>query len=245
MLARPDTPTVETPIGRVPSAGRRQFRSVMLAGLSALALATAFEGVSLASQSSREEAPCLKQRHLPAFTAYDLGRKFDGLSLLSVERSCLAPPPRALHRLGEPSSVAWTSDANYGTCAPEAGSEGTCDSPLQLQSYPECDRNFSSYGGVVQPARALSPRKSFFLGGSYKIPTAAFEYGRLGARLEMYTGQTTVVISSYGSPDPPTLARRAAHALARLIEPKLAGISAARLRVLGVDPHGCHQSTSK
>ena len=138
--------------------------------------------------------------------------------------------------------MAWTSDATYGTCTPEAGSEATCDS-LQLQSYPECDRNFSSYGGVVEPAGALSPRKSFLLGGSYKIPTAAFEYGRFGARLEMYTGQTTVVIFSH-SPDPPRLARRAAHALARLIEPKLAGISPARLRALGVDPHGCRRSTA-
>ncbi len=215
----------------------------MLAVPCALVLANVFAGIGLASQSRSEEAPCLKQRHLPAFTAYNLGSKFDGLPLTSVERSCFAPPPRALHRLGEPGSVAWSSDAAYGTCTPE-GSEGTCDSPLELQSYPECDRNFSSYG-VVEPAGALSPRKSFLLGGSYKIPTVAFEYGRFGARLEMYTGQTTVVIFSYGNPDPPSLARRAAHALARLIAPKLAGISAARLRALAVDPHGCRRSTSK
>jgi hypothetical protein len=210
--------------------------ALVLAGLSA--------GVSLGSQPSREEAPCLKQRQLPAFTAYNLGPTFDGLPLVSVERSCFAPGPGALRRLGEPASVVWTSDAAYGTCTPE-GSEETCDVPLELQSYPECDRNFSSYGGVVEPARALSPGKSFFLGGSYKIPTAAFEYGRLGTRLEMYTGQTTVVISSNGSPDPPGLARRAAHALTRLIAPKLSGISAAKLRALAVDPHGCRRLTSR
>jgi len=216
----------------------------MLVVLCALVLANVFGSIGLASQSSSEEAPCLKQRHLPAFTAYNLGSKFDGLPLTSVERSCFAPGPLALHRLGEPASVAWSSDAAYGTCTPE-GSEGICDSPLEIQSYPECDRNFSSYGGVVEPAGALSPRKSFVLGGSYKIPTAAFEYGHFGARLEMYTGQTTVVIFSYGNPDPPSLARRAAHALARLIAPKLSGISAARLRALAVDPHGCRRSTSK
>jgi hypothetical protein len=187
----------------------------------------------------------LKRDHLPGFTAYNLGSMFDGLRLTSVERSCFSPPPKALHRLGEPTSVAWTSDATYGTCTPEAGGEGTCDPPLEMQSYPECDRNFSSYGGVVEPAGALSPRKSLFLGGSYKIPTAAFEYGRLGTRLEMYTGQTTVVVSSYGTPDPASLARRAAHALARLIAPKLSAISAAKLRALAVDPHGCRRSTSK
>jgi hypothetical protein len=223
----------------------------MLALPCALVLANVLAGISLASQSSSEEAPCLKQRHLPAFTAYSLGSTFDGLPLTSVERSCFAParvrhlPGHGRHRVGEPASLAWTSNATYGMCTPEAGSEGTCDPPLELQSYPECDRNFSSYGGVVEPAGALRPRKSFVLGGSYKIPTAAFEYGRFGARLEMYTGQTTVVIFSYGNPDPPSLARRAAHALARLIAPKLSGISATRLRALAVDPHGCRRSTSK
>lgn len=133
--------------------------------------------------------------------------------------------------------MAWISGADYGTCTPE-GSEGTCDSPLEIQSYPECDRNFSSYG-VVEPVGALRPSKSFFLSGSYKIPTAAFEHGRFGARLEMYTGQTTVAIFSYGNPDPPNLAKLAAHALARLIAPELSGVSAERLRTLAVDPHGC------
>lgn len=239
-----DSPTVEMPTGRVRCVPRRLFRLAVVAVPCALVLVNVFGGISLGSQSSREEAPCLKKRHLPAFTAYNLGSKFDGMSLTSVERSCFAPGPRAQHRLGEPASVAWTSNATYGTCTPEAGSDGTCDPPLELQSAPECDRNFSSYG-VVQPVGALSPRKSFVLGGSYKIPTAAFEYGRFGARLEMYTGQTTVVIFSYGNSDPPRLARRAAHALARLIAPKLSGVSAARLRALAVDPHGCGRATSK
>lgn len=244
MLDRRGSPTVETPMGRVRCGPRRLLRSAMLAVPCALVLASVLSGISLGSQPSREEAPCLKQRHLPAFTPYNLGSKFDGLPLTSVEHSCFAPGPKALHRLGEPASVAWTYEATYGTCTPEAGSEGTCDSPMELQSSPECDRNFSSYG-VVEPAGALSPRESFFLSGSHKIPTAALEYGRFGARLEMYTGQTTVVIFTAGIPDPPRLARRAAHALARVIAPKLSDISATRLRALAVDPHGCGQSTSK
>lgn len=215
---------------------RRLSMSVILAVPCPLVLANVFGGIGLASQSRSEEAPCLKRHHLPAFTAYDLGRTFDGLPLTSVERSCSAPPP-GRHRLGEPASVVWTSNATYGTCTPE-GFEGGCGPPLEIESSPECDRNFSSYG-VVKSARALRPRRSFFLSGSHKIPTVAFEYGRFGARLEMYTGQTTIVIGSYGNPDPPSLARRSAHALARLIAPKLSGISAARLRALAVDPHGC------
>jgi hypothetical protein len=235
---------VQMPIRRRRCRPWRPFRLVTLALPCALALVNVFGGIGLASQSRSEEAPCLKQRDLPAFTAYNLGRTFDGLPLTSVERSCFAPGPLAPHRLGEPASVAWNSDAIYGTCTPE-GSEGTCDPPLEIQSYPECDRNFSSYGGVVEPPAALNPHKSFSLSDSYKIPTAAFEYGRFGARLEMYTGQTTVEISSYGTPDPPSLARLAAHALARLIVPKLWRVSAARLRDLAVDPHGCRRSMSK
>ena len=134
--------------------------------------------------------------------------------------------------------MAWISEATYGTCDT---SEGGCGPPLEIQSWPECDRNFSSYG-VIEPPRALSPLKSFFLSGSYKIPTAAFEYG-ITTRLEMYTGQTTVVIFTGGVRDAPRLARRAAHALARLIAPKLSGMSAARLRALAVDPHGCPRSS--
>jgi hypothetical protein len=78
----------------------------MLAMPCVLVLANVFGGISLGSQSSGEEAPCMKQRHLPAFTAYNLGSRFDGLSLASVERSCFAPGPRALRRAGEPASVA-------------------------------------------------------------------------------------------------------------------------------------------
>lgn len=229
-------PIVEMPTKRGERAARRLFSSVILAVTCALVLANVFGSISLASQSSSEEAPCLRRRHFPAFTAYNLGNKFDSLPLTSVERSCFAPAPRQDH-LGEPASVAWISGATYGRCTPE-GFEGGCGPPLDIQSWPECDRNFSSYG-VVKPARALRPRKSFFLSGSRKIPTAAFEHGRFGARLEMYTGQTTVVIFSSGNPHPSSLARLAAHALARLIAPKLSRISAARLRALAVDPYGC------
>jgi hypothetical protein len=77
--------------------------------------------------------------------------------------------------------VAWSFNATYGTCTPE-GFEGGCGPPLEIQSGPEYDRNFSSYG-VVKPARALRPRKSFFLSGSHKIPTARLNMGASGRGL--------------------------------------------------------------
>jgi hypothetical protein len=77
-------------------------------------------------------------------------------------------------------------------------------------------------------------RESIRLSGRRKIPTAALGYG-LTTQLAMYTGRTTVVIFSAG----PELALRAAHALARKIEPTLRSISAARLRAIALDRRGC------
>jgi len=127
--------------------------------------------------------------------------------------------------------VTWVSDAEYGTC--DTSLHG-CGVPLDIQSWPECDRNFSSYGGSPSP-KDLSPHRSFLLNGNYKIPTVSIFEGRFGAQLEMYTGQTTVVIFA----DDPKIARRAAHVLARAIAPKLSSISPATLRARAVDRSGC------
>ena len=181
------------------------------------------------SPSPRETAPCLKRRHFPNYTAYSLGATFAGLPLTDMSRFCFAPPKSPFRIVGPgPRSVAWISEATYGTCTP-TGSEGGCGPPLEVQSWPECDRRFWD-----SPSE-LTARKSVFLSGSRKIPTAAFEYG-LTTRLEMYTGQTTVVIFSAG----PDLAVRAAHALARKIELKLSSVSAARLRAIALDRRPCH-----
>ena len=121
---------------------------------------------------------------------------------------------------------------DYGTCAPE-GLEGGCTDPLEIQSWPECDRNFSSYVRAKPPSD-LPPRTSYRLSGSHKIPTAAFEYG-ITTRIEMYTGQTTIVIFSGG----PSLALNAAHALARIVAPKVSSRSAVSLRAAAVSTRGC------
>jgi hypothetical protein len=135
-----------------------------------------------------------------------------------------------------PRSLAWISEATYGTCTPE-GAAGTCGPPLEIQSWPECDLNFSSYG--IQAPETLRPSTSFLLSGSYKIPTAVLQ-DRSPTELEMYTGQTTIVIFSLD----PKLARQAAHALARAIAPRLSSVSATRLRYLAVSTRGCHQRGS-
>jgi hypothetical protein len=54
----------------------------------------------------------------------------------------------------------------------------------------------------------------------------------------MFTGQTTIVIFS----GEPPLAQSAAHALARVVAPKVSSRSAASLRVAAVSTRGCGQS---
>jgi hypothetical protein len=206
-------------------------RSFLLSGMCALSVLAAPAALASLGSGPSEIAPCLKRHHLPAFTTYSLGATFAGLRRTHMSRSCLVPPPGPCE-CTLPSSIHWISDAVYGTC-PREGFEGGCGPPLDIQSWPECDRDFSSYG-TVESHKALRPSKSFFLSGSYKIPTAAPSYG-LTTTIEMYTGQTTIVVFSDG----PSLGRRAAHALARLVEPKLSSISAASLRAAAVSTRGC------
>jgi hypothetical protein len=215
------------------AAASRQ-RTVVLCAVSSVVLAGAPTAAASLGSSGPEIAPCLQRHHLPTFTAYSLGASFAGLSRTNMSRSCYAPPPGRLVGTGS-GSVTWVSDAVYGTCTPE-GFEGGCGPPLDVQSWPECDRNFSS-NGTVESAKTLRPTTSDALTGSYKIPAVQLEKG-LSNRIEMYTGTTTIVIFTDG-PEGPRLALRAAHALARIVARSVASISGARLRALAVSTRGC------
>jgi hypothetical protein len=203
-----------------------------LAGLLVLVVPSAL--ASLGS-SGREAAPCLRRKHLPPFTAYDLGPSFEGLARSSEVRDCYAPPFHRHIRIDGPyaASVAWTSFVDYGTCTPEGGEGGGCTDPLEIQSWPECDRSFYIAAGAKSP-KDLPAQTSYRLSGSRKIPTVARLYG-ITTWIEMYTGQTTIVIFSGG----PDLAVSAAHALARIVAPKLSSRSAASLRAAAVSTRGC------
>lgn len=213
--------------------GRPKAAAVALGAVCAVA-AAAPSALAGPGPSGPATAPCAARRHLPAFTAYSLGMSFAGLPLTDELRSCYVPPAGRIVGT-HPGSLTWVSDAIYGNCTPE-GSEGGCGPPLDVQSWPECDRNLSSYG-TAEPPRALPPATSHSLSGSYEIPTVQLERG-LSNRIEMYTGQTTIVIFTDG-PGGPRLALRAAHALARIVAPRVSSIPAARLRALAVSTRGC------
>ena len=175
-------------------------------------------------------APCLAARHLPQYTAYDLGAQFAGLPRTHVARYCFALE-RCHCEIGPgPRDTTWVSSVVYGDCTPETP-EGSCLLPLEVQSWPECDQNYSPFGS----ARDLTPQTSYRLSGSHKLPATAFE--SVG-RIYLYAGRTTVVIFT---DDQPRLARRAAHALARKLVPRLRSTSFAHLRALAVSTRGCHR----
>jgi len=233
--------------GYVVSAGAIGTSMRLLVGAAAAGLSiSSIPGASGSPGSGPgRTAPCLTQRHPAAFKAYYLGDSFAGLPLTERSRSCFVPPHG--RRGGEgPRAVTWTSTAKYGTCRP-VGVDAGCGPAISVETWPECDRNFSSFG--VAQLGALTPSRSFSLSGSYKIPTVA-RLSSLSPTVEMYTGQTTIVIvgdaigavqlmSGEGDEEGPTLARQAAHALAGVIDPRLSSVSAARLRARAVDSRGC------
>lgn len=220
-----------------PRPTRRVFRAVtprrhagVLAVICGVTLSVAPLAHGSLASTAAGEVPCLKARRLPTFTAYDLGAHFAGLALTTVSHNCFVPSG---HLVGPgPRDLAWTSTAIYGTCTPE-GAEGGCGPPLEVQSWPECDRNYAPYG----PPGDLKPRTSYRLSGSHRLPTASLEHG-LSNRIEIYDGRTTVVVFTDG-PEGPRLASLAAHALARKIAPRLRSTSFSRLRALAVSTRGC------
>ncbi len=215
----------------MPAMRCRDAARVLLLTLMVGLLASPSEAGALTEQ--QEQQRCRHSRHLPRYTVYSLGASFDGLARTATIRDCFVPGPGPFAGT-HPASIAWNSTVVYGTCTAE-GSEGGCGPPLEVQSWPECDRNYSLYGRR-EPASALPPAISFQLSGSHKIPAAQFERG-ISNRIELYTGQTTVVVFADGPG--PHLALSAAHALARAIAPHLESISASRLRHLAVSARGC------
>ena len=208
-------------------------RAILLGLICALGVFVS-PGASASLPTNGADAPCLHRHHLPAFTAYSLGPSFEGLPRIAMYRSCSAPPRVKFVGGGPRPTAAWSSEATYGTCTPE-GPDGACDPPLEIQSWPECNRNFSSYDSTSP--KDLPPATSHSLSGSYKIPTAQLEHGLMN-RLELYTGQTTIVIFA-PEPEGAALARLAAHALAQIVAPKVSSISAARLRAAAVSTRAC------
>jgi hypothetical protein len=132
------------------------------------------------------------------FTA-GAGPAFHGLSAGPQIRQC-APPKAAS---GGPPLRVNVVQVSYGDC--HAADEQACSPPLTVQSWPACERNLSLYQRYAgPPGEDPLPHTALTVRGA---PAASFDNG---GRIEVYTGDATVVI--FANEDP-QLALAAANAL--------------------------------
>jgi hypothetical protein len=90
----------------------------------------------------------------------------------------------------------------YGSCKAKEG-DASCAPPVEIQTWPACERNLSLYHRYPSPDGEVVPYKRTTVRGA---PAAIFEDG---SRIEVYTGNVTVVIFA----DSPQRAERAAASL--------------------------------
>jgi hypothetical protein len=128
-----------------------------------------------------------------SFDHYYLGTPFQGRPLVKTLDVCDQPDPvltrSAKGRIVDPDSMMrphFTS-AIYGTCDP-SGSDVGCHPPLEVQTWPACERSPADYTfGEPEAPVVLAPSQIFQVRGV----TARF-YG--SDRLELSTGDVTVVL---------------------------------------------------
>jgi hypothetical protein len=164
---------------------------VVLALLAALMLAacgTATPGMSTADSrddpsatESRSEGPSAFARAdahaFSAFPLYWLGGSFDRLPLIAITRR------KDASIAGQDVRADYVGFV-YGDCV--ATDETGCPPPLEVQVWPACERALADY--ALTPAGAPVPHRMTRVRG---VPAASFERG---LRLELYTGDVTVVI---------------------------------------------------
>lgn len=161
-----------------------------MVGIVALSLALPASG-----QARSHFKPCVRSGRPVPFATYWLGTSFEALPLTSRSYSCSAGG-------GEPTRMNEMSYV-YGDCQPDPRQdEPSCSPPLEVQTFPACDRNLSLYG----------------LGGGLSIGAHRLRLRGVPAisvvedsRLELFTGDVTVVIFA----DSRAQARRAAAVLER------------------------------
>lgn len=126
---------------------------------------------------------------------YDLGREFEGLKRSSKGTVCDPGPPPGITVINGPKEAIGYVSVTYGSCTPTAAAG--CFLPLEVQSWPQCARNPNSFRERGPGGRswevALNPSDAVRLPGAPWVPAQAFE---AGARLEIYSGETTIVVYS-------------------------------------------------
>lgn len=175
------------------------FACILAAALLAAAPGGGSNGPAFDSQNSDFDPETV--RDFDQFALYGLGEQFAGHQLNAITRRHYAPRLRGeLRPPGEVNFVGF----KYGDCTP-SGDSG-CAAPIEVQVWPACERNLSSYS--LGPGLGPLPHERFTVRG---VPAAQFE---MDGRVELYTGAVTVVIFAA-----PPVARDAAEAV-RLENPE-------------------------
>lgn len=186
--------------------------AVLVAALSAVIVAGAFgdDGrgapsgeMASASAAARAEAarmpPCTRSGRPTNFAVHTLGARFAGLEQTDTLRRCDRPEllPRgvvAQTSAGDRHAIrANFASVFYGAC--KARSDSGCAPPLEIQTWPACERSYGSYAGGRPPRIRIRGTSAAVFDG--------------GTRIELYTARVTVVV--FG--DRPSLVRRAASAV--------------------------------
>lgn len=150
---------------------------------------------------AHEALPCTGPNDPTNFEIFSAGPAVAGLPLSAILRRCDAAAP------------AYEAPANqftyvYGHCESPPTGESGCAPPLEVQTWPACQRYPAGYSfdGKPLPSRELPKR-----GGAEVVE---FDFA-LESRIEVYTKSSTIVIFA----DSPELARKAVE----LLTPQQAG----------------------
>jgi hypothetical protein len=124
-------------------------------------------GESNSGQAEQSEVDLEQARSFDDYTLYYLGETFKGLPLTFAG---LGP--------GSGTGIRRSWSFIYGDCTPPPGGDGGCAPPLEIQNWSICTRFPALYPGST-------PKTSPFRGAE-TLPA--------GGGLDIYTGETTVVI---------------------------------------------------
>lgn len=148
--------------------------------------------------------PCTSADQPVNFGNYWLRGEWEGLPLNAVIRRCDAPDPSIAGAVAVPRTALRANYVSYiyGDCDP-ADEQGSCAPPVEIQTWPFCERNLGVYR--FDPEGLELP---YFRTTIRGVPAAIFEDG---LRVELYTTDSTIV--AFGSDS--AQVRRAAEQVVR------------------------------
>src|SRR5680860_72866 len=153
---------------------------LMIFALSATGAAEGEGGSPQSVEVAADSLPCTKPDEPTNFTAFSAGGNPLGIPLTATLRRCDECPTDG------PISANYVSYI-YGDCKylRPAGVEGGCRPPLEIQTWPACQRSLAdyTYEGRPYPYEELSREDA--------AEVAGFEEG---SRLEVYSGASTIVV---------------------------------------------------